>query len=51
MGVGAYEPDLEAVILTREVEQGGLMINQARLKNNLQPLDTVFVDMILAEAD
>ena len=51
MGVAAYEPDLQAVILTREVEKGGIMINEARAKNKLQPLELVFVDMILAETD
>ena len=51
MGVAAYEPDLQAVILTREVEKGGVMINEVRAKNNLQPLELVFVDMILAETD
>ena len=51
VGVAAYEPDLQAVILTREVEKGGSVINEVRAKNNLQPLESVFVDMILGEAD
>jgi len=51
VGVAAHEPDLQAVILTREVEKGGAIINEVRAKNNLQPLELVFVDMILAESD
>lgn len=49
VGVADKYEDLEAVILTREVEKGGQMINDARAKVNMKPLDMVFVDMILSE--
>jgi phosphopantetheine adenylyltransferase len=41
-------PEIEACILTREVEKGGQMVNDARVKNGLGEVDLVFVDMILA---
>lgn len=49
--VGKAETDIEieACVLTREVEKGGEMINQARIKYGLPPVQLVFVDMILAE--
>jgi phosphopantetheine adenylyltransferase len=37
--------------LTREVEKGGKMVNDAREKNGLGIVDLLFVDMILADAD
>ena len=51
VGVSGTLVELEACILTREVEKGGKMINDVRLKNGLKPLDLVFVDMILANQD
>jgi pantetheine-phosphate adenylyltransferase len=49
VGPTGTDPDLEALILTREVEKGGKMVNDARSAKGLGPLDLVFVDMILAE--
>ena len=49
VGIAATNPNLTACILTREVEKGGKMINEARLNNNLAPVELVFVDMILCE--
>jgi hypothetical protein len=43
--------EIDACILTREVERGGHMINAAREKNGLNTLALVFVDMILAEEE
>lgn len=51
VGVSGTLVELEACILTREVEKGGKMINDVRFKNGLKPLDLVFVDMILANQD
>jgi len=49
VGPTGTDPTLEALILTREVEKGGKMVNDARAHNGLKPLTLVFVDMILAE--
>ena len=49
VGPTGTDPDLEALILTREVEKGGKMVNDARSAKGLEPLELVFVDMILAE--
>ncbi len=49
VGPVGNDTSLQACILTREVEKGGQMINTARTKNDLPPLDLVFIDMILAE--
>ncbi|CDW78682.1 pantetheine-phosphate adenylyltransferase [Stylonychia lemnae] len=51
--VGKSETDeqIQACILTREVEKGGAMINEARASRGLPPLDLVFVDIILAEEE
>ena len=38
IGPTGTDPDLEALILTREVEKGGEMINKARQENGLDPL-------------
>ena len=51
VGPAGTNPNFEACILTREVEKGGTMINEIRLANQLQPLELVFVDMILAQKD
>jgi pantetheine-phosphate adenylyltransferase len=48
VGPTGTDPDLEALILTREVEKGGAMVNEARAKQGLRSLKLVFVDMILA---
>lgn len=51
VGIAGTNPDIEACILTREVEKGGLMINTARMANGLNQIEQVFVDMILAESE
>lgn len=51
IGLAGTSENLEACILTREVEKGGAMINERRIANGLKVLDLVFVDMILAEQD
>jgi cytidyltransferase-like protein len=51
IGIAGTDPKIEACVLTREVEKGGKMINDARAKNGLGSLDLLFVDMILADAD
>ena len=38
IGPTGTDPNLEALILTREVEKGGQMINKARQENGLDPL-------------
>jgi phosphopantetheine adenylyltransferase len=40
---------MTACILTRETEKGGTMINDARVKNQLPPLEIVFAEMVLTE--
>ena len=51
MGRVGSDPRIEACILTREVQKGGQMVNEARGKNGLKPVDLVFVDMILAQTE
>lgn len=51
IGVAGTNALIEACILTREVEKGGKMINDARQLNGLAAVDLLFVDMILADAD
>lgn len=46
-GLSATQPELDAIILTREVERGGKIINDAREANGLNQVPLVFVDMIL----
>ena len=48
-GKAATDPEIQACILTKEVEKGGAIINEARTQNGLGQLDLVFVDMILAK--
>eukprot|EP00347_Sterkiella_histriomuscorum_P023330 403335061 len=49
VGRAENDEEIEACILTREVEKGGAMINEARTKVGLNQVEMVFVDMILAE--
>ena len=49
VGRAETDEDIEACILTREVEKGGAMINAAREQHGLPHVEMVFVDMILAE--
>ena len=51
IGLAGREPLIEACILTREVEKGGNLVNEARMNNGLKKLDLLFVDMILASSD
>lgn len=51
IGLAGREPLIEACILTREVEKGGNLVNEARINNGLHKLDLLFVDMILASSD
>ena len=48
-GKGATEPDIDAVILTKEVEKGGHMINSQRKENGFKELPFAFVDIIFSE--
>ena len=50
-GQAATDDDLEAVVLTKEVEKGGHIINQKRSENGKNELQFVFVDMILVSDD
>lgn len=49
VGLAGSLPELEACILTREVEKGGQMVNDQRAASGLKPVELVFVNMILAE--
>ena len=49
IGPTGTDPELEALILTREVEKGGKMINDMRISNGLQPLELIYADMIISE--
>ncbi len=49
IGPTGTDPDLDALILTREVEKGGKMINDKRTENGLKPLELIYVDMIISE--
>lgn len=48
VGWAGTDEKIEALVLTREVERGGKMVNDARAANGLYELRLVFVDMILA---
>lgn len=51
VGPTGTDINLEALILTREVEKGGKMVNDSREKNGLRPVQLVFVDMILSDIE
>jgi len=48
IGIAGTSTNLDALILTRETAKGGKMVNDKRAENMLEPLDLVFVDMVLA---
>ena len=48
VGLAGTDEKIETLVLTREVEKGGKMVNDARVANGLYQLRLVFVDMILA---
>ena len=48
-GVGATLPEIQACVLTREVEKGGLMINSIRREKGFPECELVFVDMVLSD--
>lgn len=50
-GQAATDDDLQAVILTKEVEKGGHFINDRRKENGKNQLEFAFVDMILVSDD
>jgi len=41
--------ELEACVLTKETQRGGIMINDAREAKGMRPLELVFANMILTE--
>ena len=45
-GKSATDEQIQAIVLTREVEKGGIFINNERKKNNLNELPCVFVDIV-----
>ena len=45
-GKSATDEQIEAIVLTKEVEKGGIYINGERSKNNLNELPCVFVDIV-----
>jgi pantetheine-phosphate adenylyltransferase len=47
-GRAASDPEIEACVLTKEVEKGGAFINERRKEQGLGALELVFADMILA---
>ena len=47
VGIAGELPELQACVLTKETQRGGLMINEARFAKGLAPLDLDFADMIL----
>ena len=49
IGPTGTDPELDALILTREVEKGGKMINDKRQENGLKLLELIFVDMIISD--
>eukprot|EP00352_Strombidinopsis_acuminata_P007857 CAMPEP_0176370984 /NCGR_PEP_ID=MMETSP0126-20121128/24380_1 /TAXON_ID=141414 ORGANISM="Strombidinopsis acuminatum, Strain SPMC142" /NCGR_SAMPLE_ID=MMETSP0126 /ASSEMBLY_ACC=CAM_ASM_000229 /LENGTH=163 /DNA_ID=CAMNT_0017730259 /DNA_START=427 /DNA_END=916 /DNA_ORIENTATION=- len=51
VGVAGTSTEAQACVLTREVEKGGVMINEAREKNGLGPLKMVYVDMVVVESE
>lgn len=48
IGIAGTSTNLDALILTRETAKGGQMVNDKRAENKLEPLNLVFVDMVLA---
>ena len=51
IGICGTATDVDACILTRETEKGGIMINNKRAENKLPPMNMVFVDMVLANVN
>ena len=51
VGIAGSSPEVQALVLTREVAKGGDMVNQARVKNGLGELDLIFADMIIAAVE
>ena len=45
-GRAATDEELQACILTRETEKGGVFINNKRAENGLNALTPVFVDIV-----
>lgn len=50
-GRAADDTEIEACVLTKEVEKGGLIINDLRKKNGLPEVVLVFADMVMASED
>ena len=46
-GKAATDPDLNACILTRETEKGGIIINNKRKENGLNELEQVFASIVI----
>ena len=47
IGIAGEMPEMQACVLTKETQRGGIMINEARFARGLAPLDLIFADMIM----
>jgi pantetheine-phosphate adenylyltransferase len=51
IGLCGSSTDIDACILTRESEAGGILINEKRAANGLSPLKMIFVDQVVADVE
>lgn len=50
-GLGPYKQDFDAVIVSKETETGGVIINQKRAEADLPPLNIVVVDLVQDDSE
>ena len=48
-GPAVIEGSVEALVVSKETSNKGILLNELRVKGNLPPVETVIVPMVLAE--
>lgn len=48
-GTADKDEDLDAIVVSEETEKSADIINEERLRNNLNPLDVIVISWVLAE--
>jgi pantetheine-phosphate adenylyltransferase len=48
-GPAAYDPSIEAIVVSKETEHKCKRLNDIRIAKGLRPLDVVSIDLVLAE--
>jgi phosphopantetheine adenylyltransferase len=51
IGIAGNSTDIDACILTRETEKGGVMINDKRKENGLGPMEMVVIEMVMGSEE